>query len=254
MSDLLHGIHAVRETLLGGRRRPLELFVVRDARAPRLEEIVRLAQGSGVRTHPRERHDLDRLVGHGHHQGVVLRVEPFPFADLGDLLQAWRASGKPALFLLLDGLTDPHNFGAALRNADAAGCQGVIVPKDRSCPVTAVVESSAAGALAHLLLCQVTNLSRAIEELKEAGVWVYGLANDADARSLYATDLTGDVALVIGSEGQGMRPNVRRHCDGLLEIPMAGGVSSLNASAAAAVALYEAVRQRLAPAGKGHRG
>jgi 23S rRNA (guanosine2251-2'-O)-methyltransferase len=245
VSDLLHGIHAVRETLLGGRRRSLELFVLRDARAPRLEEIVRLAQGAGVRTHTRERHDLDRLIGHGHHQGVVLRVEPFPYADLSDLLQAWRTSSRPALFLLLDGLTDPHNFGAALRNADAAGCHGVIVAKDRSCPVTAVVESSAAGALAHLLLCQVTNLSRTIEELKGAGIWVYGLGTDVDARSLYTTDLKGDVALVVGSEGQGLRPNVRRHCDGLLEIPMAGGVSSLNASAAAAVALYETVRQRL---------
>lgn len=250
MSELLHGIHAVRETLLGGRRRPLELFVLRDARAPRLEEIVRLAQGVGLRAHTRERHDLDRLIGHGHHQGVVLRVEPFPYADLSDLLQAWRASGRPALFLLLDGLTDPHNFGAALRNADAAGCHGVIVAKDRSCPVTAVVESSAAGALAHLLLCQVTNLSRTIEELKGAGIWVYGLGCAAEARSLYSTDLAGDVALVVGSEGQGLRPNVRRHCDGLLEIPMAGGVASLNASAAAAVALYETVRQRLPIEGK----
>jgi 23S rRNA (guanosine2251-2'-O)-methyltransferase len=250
VSDLLHGIHAVRETLLGGRRSPLELFVLRDARAPRLEEIVRLAQGAGVRTHTRERHDLDRLIGHGHHQGVVLRVEPFPYAELSDLLQAWRASSRPALFLLLDGLTDPHNFGAALRNADASGCHGVIVAKDRACPVTAVVESSAAGALAHLLLCQVTNLSRTIEELKGDGIWVYGLGAATDARSLYATDLTGDVALVVGSEGQGLRPNVRRHCDGLLEIPMAGGVSSLNASAATAVALFETVRQRLPMDGK----
>jgi 23S rRNA (guanosine2251-2'-O)-methyltransferase len=250
VSDLLHGIHAVRETLLGGRRRPLELFVLRDARAPRLEEIVRLAKGAGVRTHSRERHDLDRLVGHGHHQGVVLRAEPFPFADLDELLQAWRDSQRPALFLLLDGLTDPHNFGAALRNADAAGCHGVIVTKDRACPVTAVVESSAAGALAHLLLCQVTNLSRTIEELQGAGIWVYGLSAASDARPLYGTDLAGDVALVVGSEGQGLRPNVQRHCDGLLTIPMAGGVSSLNAAAAAAVALFEALRQRLPGAEK----
>jgi 23S rRNA (guanosine2251-2'-O)-methyltransferase len=153
VSDLLHGIHAVRETLLGGRRRPIELFVLRDARAPRLEEIMRLAQAAGVPIHTRQRPDLDRLIGHGHHQGVVLRAEPFPFADLDELLQAWRGSQRPAFFLLLDGVTDPHNFGAVLRNADAAGCHGVIVAKDRACPVTAVVESSAAGALAHLLLC-----------------------------------------------------------------------------------------------------
>lgn len=244
MNDLLYGIHPVREALGSSRRRPLELFLLRDARSPRLEEVRQAAQQAGVPVRPREKHDLDRLAGHPHHQGAILRLEPFPYAPLEELLERWRASGRPALLLLLDGITDPHNFGAMVRSADAAGCQGVIVPRDRACPVTAVVEKAAAGALAHLPVCQVTNLSRTIEELQAAGLWIHGLAGDADADPLFAADLTGDLALVVGSEGGGLRPNVRRHCDRLLAIPMYGGVASLNASVAASVALFEAARQR----------
>jgi len=158
-------------------------------------------------------------------------------------LAAWRSSGRPAFLLLLDGITDPHNFGAILRSAEVAGCQGVIVPKDRSCPVTPVVEKTAAGALSYLPLCRVTNLSRAIEDLKQAGIWCYGLAGEEGAQNLYGTDLSGNLALVIGSEGKGLRPNIRSHCDGLLSIPMHGRIDSLNASVAAAVAMFEVVRQ-----------
>jgi 23S rRNA (guanosine2251-2'-O)-methyltransferase len=234
----------VREALRGGRRRPLELFVQRDARSPRLEELQREAAAAGVPVRPRERADLDRLAGQPHHQGAVLRLEPFAYAGLDELLGRWRASGERAFFLLLDGITDPHNLGAILRSAGAAGCHGVIVPQDRACPVTAVVDKAAAGALEHLPLCQVVNLARTIEELKSERVWVYGLAGEAEGSTLYRADLAGDVALVVGSEGTGLRPNVRKHCDGLLAIPMHGHVASLNASVAAAVALFEAVRQR----------
>lgn len=243
-AELIYGINPVREALHGQRRRPLELLAERGNHAPRIEELLRDAAAAGVAVQRRERQELDRLAGHSHHQGVVLRVEPFAFAEPEELLERWRSSGQRAFFLLLDGITDPHNFGAILRSADAAGCHGVFVPKDRSCPVTAVVEKTAAGALAHLPLCQVTNLTRSIEELKQAGVWVYGLAGEEPADDLYRTDLTGDLALVVGSEGAGLRHNVRRHCDGLLAIPLGGGVNSLNASVAAAVALFEVVRQR----------
>jgi 23S rRNA (guanosine2251-2'-O)-methyltransferase len=205
---------------------------------------MRESAAAGEPVKRRQRQDLDRLVGHSHHQGVVLRVEPFAYAEPDELLERWRSSGEKAFFLLLDGITDPHNLGAILRSADAAGCHGVFVPKDRSCPVTAVVEKTAAGALAHLPLCQVTNLARTLDELKREGVWVYGLAGEESAGELYRTDFTGDLALVVGSEGTGLRPNVRQHCDGLLAIPMGGGVASLNASVAAAVALFEVVRQR----------
>ncbi len=243
MADLVYGLNPVREALRGGRRRPLELTVVSGSRPPRLAELVAVAEAAGIPVRSRDRRDLDRLAGTPHHQGALLALEPFPYNDLEELLGAWRQSGRPALFLLLDGITDPHNLGAILRSAEGAGCHGVIVPKDRSCPVTAVVDKSSAGALEHLRLCQVTNLSRTIEELKATGIWCYGLAGEGGA-SLFASDLGGDLALVVGSEGSGLRPNVRRHCDGLLAIPLRGRVGSLNASVAAGIALFEVVRQR----------
>lgn len=243
MADYLYGVNPVREALLGVGRKPQELLTARGERSVRLAELLALAEQQRLKISHLERRDLDRLAGHSHHQGVLLRLEPFTYIAFPDLLAAWRASERPARFLLLDGITDPHNFGAILRSAEVAGCLGVIVPKDRSCPVSPVVEKTAAGALSHLPLCQVTNLSRAIDELKQAGIWCYGLAGDAAAQNLYTTDLTGDLALVVGSEGKGLRPNVRSHCDGLLAIPMRGRVASLNASVAAAVALFEVLRQ-----------
>lgn len=244
MTDIIYGINSAREGLQSTRRRPLELLLAQGVKSPRLDELTELAAQVGVVVRVRDRRELDRLAGQPHHQGVVLKVEPFGYADLDALLDAWRSSGRPAFFLFLDGITDPHNLGAILRSAESAGCHGVIVPKDRSCPVTGVVDKSSAGALSHIPLCQVTNLSRAIEQLKEFGVWVYGLAGEQGAGSLYGLDFTGHLALVVGAEGSGMRPNIKRHCDGLVSIPMAGEVSSLNASVAAGIALFEVVRQR----------
>jgi len=243
MADLVYGINPVREALRGGRRRPLELTVATGARPPRLAELVAVAEAAGIPVRSRERRELDRLADTPHHQGAVLALEPFPYSDLDELLAAWRGSGRAAFFLLLDGITDPHNLGAILRSAESAGCHGVIVPRDRSCPVTAVVDKTSAGALEHLLLCQVTNLARTLEMLKGEGIWCYGLAGEGGA-PLFVADLAGNVALVVGSEGGGLRPNVRRHCDGLLAIPMRGRVGSLNASVAAGIALFEVVRQR----------
>ncbi|HAD05490.1 MAG: 23S rRNA (guanosine(2251)-2'-O)-methyltransferase RlmB [Desulfuromonadales bacterium GWD2_61_12] len=244
MAEYIYGINPAFEGLRGTLRQPLELLVAKGLTAPRLDELVRLATAAGVPVRPRDRAELDRLADSSHHQGVLLKVADFAYHDLDDLLARWRASKRPALFLILDGVTDPHNFGALLRSADAAGCHGVIVAKDRACPVSAVVEKTAAGALAHIPLAQVTNISRTLEELKEQNIWVYGLAGDAGSTSLYASDLTGSIALVAGSEGEGMRPNVRKHCDGLLAIPLHGGVDSLNVSVATGIALFEVVRQR----------
>lgn len=243
MADLVYGINPVREGLQSSRRRPLELFLLRESKGSRLDELSRLAEQNGVPVRTRDRQDLDRLAGHSHHQGALLRLEPFPFADIGQLLERWRRSNRPAFFLLLDGITDPHNLGALLRSADAAGCHGVILPKDRAASITGVVDKSSAGALEHIPLCRVTNLSRTIDELKKEGIWVYGLAGEG-SESIYQTDLTGDVALVVGSEGSGLRPNVQRHCDSLLTIPMGGHVSSLNASVAGGVTMFEVLRQR----------
>jgi 23S rRNA (guanosine2251-2'-O)-methyltransferase len=249
MTDFLYGFHPVREGLRG-RRQPLELFVVDGAVNERVQKLLELAAERGVPVRRRQKADLDRLAGQPHHQGVVLSIEPFTYCALEELLDNWRNAGGPGFFLLLDGITDPHNLGAILRNADAAGCHGVIVPKDRSCPITAVVDKSSAGAVEHLPICQVTNLARAIEQLKSAGIWVYGLSGDAAVKPLYAEALTGDIALVIGSEGEGLRQLTQKLCDGLLRIPMGGQVASLNAASASAVALFEVVRQRLVGSGK----
>lgn len=243
MSELLYGINPVSEGLQGERRKPLELLLQSEQRSPRLAELKALAEKKSIPVRLKHRADLDRLIGHSHHQGVLLRIEPYLYAGMDELVAGWRNSGQPAFFLLLDGITDPHNFGAMLRSAEVAGCHGVIVAKDRACPVTSVVEKTAAGALAHLPLCQVVNLSRTIEELKQEGVWCYGLAGEEGAAPLFETDLTGGLALVVGCEGKGLRPNIRKHCDGLLSIPMQGQVGSLNASVAAGVALFEVVRQ-----------
>lgn len=243
MADYLYGINPVREALEGTGRQPLELVIAGGERSARIGELVDLAQRKKLQVTVRDRRDLERLSGQAQHQGVLLRLEPFKYAELGDLLDVWRDSGRPAFFLLLDGITDPHNLGAILRSAEVAGCHGVIQAKDRSCPVTSVVEKTAAGALTYLPLCQVTNLSRTIEELKKNGIWCYGLAGDEGSKDLYAADLTGNLALVVGSEGKGLRPNIRKHCDVLLAIPMRGKVNSLNASVASAIALFEVVRQ-----------
>lgn len=241
--DYLYGINPVKEGLRG-RRQPVELFFDEKSGGRRIDELLELARARGVPVRPRPRQALDRLAGLPHHQGVVLSVEPFPYADFDEQLARWRASGQSALFLLLDGITDPHNLGAILRNAEAAGCDTVVITKDRSCGITNVVDKASAGAVEHLAVCQVTNLARTIEVLKKAGVWVYGLAAGEDAQPIFEADLSGHLALVVGGEGTGLRQRTRQLCDVLLEIPMCGGVSSLNASCASAVALFEAVRQR----------
>jgi len=243
MADFLYGINPVAEALAGQGRQPLELLAATGERNERLDNLIDQTRKLGVSVRFLDRRELDRLAGHSHHQGVLLKLTPYRYVDLSALLQRWRDSGQPAFFLFLDGVTDPHNFGAILRSAEVAGCHGVIVAKDRACPVTSVVEKSAAGALSHLHVCQVTNLSRAIDELKKNGIWCYGLAGDEGSCDLFSSGLHGDVALIVGSEGKGIRPNVRKHCDGLLAIPMMGQVNSLNASVAAGIALFEVVRQ-----------
>ncbi|MDW7644244.1 MAG: 23S rRNA (guanosine(2251)-2'-O)-methyltransferase RlmB [Desulfuromonadales bacterium] len=244
MADWIYGVNPAREGLRSRLRRPLELVVTRQPLSPRVQEVIEEAEREGVAVRQVERRDMDRLAGNNRHQGVLLKVEDFSFASVDDLVESWRASGRPAFFLLLDGITDPHNLGALIRSAEGAGCHGVIIPKDRACGVTGVVDKSSAGALEHIPLCQVTNLARTMDELRRAGVWVYGLAGEADSQDIYSCDLAGNIALVVGSEGSGLRPNVKTHCDGLLRIPMAGAVSSLNASVAGALAMYEVVRQR----------
>lgn len=241
--DILFGVNPVREALRGNRR-AFELFVQTSGSDQRIAKLAAMAEERGIPVRRRERADLERLAGNSHHQGVVLRVAPFTYTDLDDFLA--NMAGETLFLLMLDGIQDPQNLGALIRSAACAGVQGVIIPKDRACGVTPVVEKASAGAVETLPVIQVTNLVQAMERLKQSSCWIYGLAGEA-AGSVYQTDLKGNLALVVGSEGEGLRPLVRKQCDGLLAIPQYGGVSSLNASVAGGIVMFEAARQRSMP-------
>jgi 23S rRNA (guanosine2251-2'-O)-methyltransferase len=196
-----------------------------------------------VKPHARERAALDRMTGGARHQGVVARYNaPSALAESA-LSGLAEKAGREALFLVLDGVTDPHNFGACLRSAEAAGAAAVIVPKDRAVGVTPTVRRASAGAADRVPIVSATNLARALKALKDAGVWMVGLAGDA-VQSVYEVDLDGPIAFVLGSEGEGMRRLTREHCDFIAKIPMRGEVESLNVSVSTGIVLFEALRQR----------
>lgn len=241
--EIIYGMNPVLEALRATRR-AFELFVAGAGTDTRLEKLLKLAAEKGVPVRNREKADISRLCGTEHHQGVALRVEGFSYAELGDILERFRASEEKGLLVVLDGVQDPHNLGAIIRSAACAGGHGVVIPKDRAARITPTVEKSSAGAVETVAVAQVVNIAQTLEALKREGFWIYGAADDAPA-TLFAQDFTGHVVLVIGSEGEGIRPLVRKKCDAIFSIPMQGGVSSLNASVAAGVALFEVVRQRL---------
>ncbi|MDD2501372.1 MAG: 23S rRNA (guanosine(2251)-2'-O)-methyltransferase RlmB [Geobacter sp.] len=243
--DILYGINPVREALRGNRK-AFELFVQTGGTDQRIAKLAALAEEKGIAVRRRERADLERLAGNPHHQGVVLKVAPFVYADLEDVLSNHQTSQGDLFLLVLDGIQDPQNLGALIRSAACAGVQGVIIPKDRACGMTPVVEKASAGAVETVPVIQVTNLVQTLERLKQAGCWTFGLAGEA-GKTVYDTDLKGNLVVVIGNEGEGIRPLVRKHCDGLLAIPQYGGVSSLNASVAGGIVLFEAARQRCKP-------
>ena len=240
--ELIYGINPVLEALRGDRK-AFELFVAAGGSDRRLEKILALAGEKGVPVRQREKPDIARLCGTDYHQGVALRVEPFPYADLADLVERWRNTGETGLLLVLDGIQDPHNLGALIRTAACAGAQVVIIPKDRAAGITPAVLRSSAGAIETIPVARVANIAQTLEELKRDGFWIYGALGEA-AESVYRQDFTGHVALVIGGEGEGLRPLVRKKCDMLVAIPLKGGVGSLNASVAGGVLLFEVVRQR----------
>lgn len=241
--EIIYGLNPVLEALRGTRR-AFELFVASTGTDKRLEKLLKLAQERDIPVRNREKTDIARLCGSEHHQGVALRVAAFSYGELDDILARCQNDKKPGLLIVLDGIQDPHNLGAIIRSAACAGADGVIIPKDRAAGITPTVEKASAGAVETVPVAQVVNISQALETLKKAGFWIYGAADSAGG-SLYTQDFSGPVALVIGNEGEGIRPLVRKTCDAVFAIPMQGGVSSLNASVAAGVALFEVVRQRL---------
>lgn len=240
--DVLYGINPVREALRGNRR-AFELFIQNAGTDQRIARLAALAEERQIPVRRRERADLERLAGNPHHQGIVLRVAPFEYLDLETYLSGKKDSGETIFLLALDGIQDPQNLGALIRSAACAGLQAVVLPKDRACGVTPVVEKASAGAVETVPVIQVTNLVQTIELLKQSGCWVFGLDGTAD-KDIYNPDYSGNLVLVVGGEGEGIRPLVRKHCDLLLSIPQYGGVSSLNASVAGGIVMFEAARQR----------
>jgi 23S rRNA (guanosine2251-2'-O)-methyltransferase len=243
--DRLTGIHAVREALESGRA--LERIVIaRGRHGDRLEEIVTKARERGVPVRFEERAIVDRLAGTPQHQGVVAMAAAKHTLDLEDLLKiAPKGSSAPGLLVVLDGVEDPHNLGAVIRSALAAGASGIILPDRRAAGLNETVARAAAGALEHLPVARVVNIARAMEQLKEAGYWTVGLDERAERKHV-DVDYKGAVAIVLGGEGAGLHELVRKRCDFLVSIPTTGPVRSLNVSVAAGVVLFEAVRQRQA--------
>jgi 23S rRNA (guanosine2251-2'-O)-methyltransferase len=206
-------------------------------------DLVQAAKAKHIPVHIEPPAAFDRLVPHGKHQGVIAFVAAKSYSSTEEILERARARGEPPFVMILDGVEDPHNLGAALRTAEAAGVHGVFIPERRAVGLTPVVAKVSAGAIEHMPVSQVGNLTQLIAELKERGLWIYGVEPSAPA-SYTAIDMTGPLALVLGGEGTGIRPGVLKACDGCISIPMKGKVESLNVSAAVAVVLYEAVRQR----------
>jgi len=247
--EVLYGLHPVSESLKAGRRRFDHVLVARERHDERLNSLIAQCRDAGIRVLKGPREQLTLAAKTAAHQGVVALVRPQEFLSLEDLFEPSPASSKPsARFLLaLDGVEDPQNLGALLRVADGAGVDGVLLTERRSAPLSPAAVKASAGAAEHLRIARVVNLVRALEELKRRNLWIVGLDERGPA-TYDQFEFTGDLVIVLGREGEGLHDLVRRTCDHLLRIPMAGGVSSLNVSAAGAVVLYEAARQRRARA------
>ncbi len=247
--DLLWGIHPVYEALSKEPERITEVIVVKDRKGGKREEIIEKTRDAGIKI---SFVTSLRLIGDEssqiRHQGVIAKMsqtELLAFTDLLDTFERRVKEGENPRIIVLDTLQDPHNVGAIIRSAHASGMDAVLVTRERSAPLGGTAAKSAAGAMSHIDICQVTNLAQSLQALKDVGAWVFGAIKDDDAQSLYASDLVIPACIVVGSEGTGIRPLVRKQCDVLLSIPMEGQLDSLNSSVAAGVIMFEMLRQRL---------
>ncbi len=244
MSELfVYGLHAVSASVSNSNREIKKLYVNKERMDQRIQTILDKAGERRIGIEKLGAKQMEQRFPDYTHQGIVASVAPLPQYNEADLLSLLEDSKKPALILILDGITDPHNLGACLRTADASGVDFVIIPKDKNVGLTPVVSKVACGAAENIPLVIVTNLVRSMEIIKEQGVWIYGAAGEADA-SLYQLNCQDTIAIVMGAEGKGLRRLTREHCDGLFSLPMLGAVDSLNVSVATGVSLYEVVRQR----------
>jgi len=244
--DVLYGLHPVEEAIRAGVRQVDHVSVARERevrRDARMDAVLELARLAGIRISTEPREQLTRHAKTDAHQGIVAFLKERKFLALEDLLHAPAGKSGHRFFLALDGVEDPHNYGALLRSADGAGVDGVVVPERRSAPLSAIAAKTSAGASEHVRLAQVVNVTRALEAMKKRNVWIVGL-DERGTPDYTDFDFRQDCCLVLGSEGSGLHELVKRTCDHLLRIPMAGSVSSLNVSVAGAVVMYEAMRQR----------
>jgi len=240
---IVFGLHAVRTLLQQRPERASVLIVQKGREDARVSEVTKLAQAAGIKIEWRDARELDRLATGDRHQGVCIRMKSSDVLGEGALDELLDRASSPPLLLVLDGVQDPHNLGACLRTADAAGVTAVIVPRDRAAGLSPTVRKVASGAAETVPLIQVVNLARTLRWLKERDVWIVG-TDDQAPKSLFQTSLTGPLAVVLGAEGPGLRRLTKEHCDALISIPMRGVVESLNVSVATGVVLYEALRQR----------
>ena len=241
--ELLYGLNPVGEALKAGRRHMKILYLASGRRDRRVETLEILAKEVGLLVRRISTEELESLTSTRQHQGVALEAGALPGVHVDDLFACAEKNGEAPFLLFLDSVEDPRNLGAIVRSAHCAGAHGVVIPKDRSASLTALVSKASAGALEHLPVCVVTNLAKAMEMAKQKGLWLAGLDAEGDC-SLYGGDFTGPLGIVVGSEGKGLRPLVKKGCDFIVSIPLKGRVDSLNASVAASLVMYEVVRQR----------
>ncbi|MBU0986911.1 MAG: 23S rRNA (guanosine(2251)-2'-O)-methyltransferase RlmB [Proteobacteria bacterium] len=242
-TEILYGIHPVLEALRAGRRRIFKIYIARDKITKRLGKVVDVAESKKVPIKKITAAQLELMAGIDQHQGIGARADAYPLKRVADIMPAPESADANFFLLLLDNIKDPHNLGALVRTALCVGINGIVIPKDRSASPTPAVSKASAGALEHVAMARVTNMVNTVKDLKAKGLWIIGLDIASD-RSVFSGDLTGAIALVIGGEEKGIRPLVKKHCDFLLSIPQSRRINSLNASAAGAVVMYEAFRQR----------
>ena len=241
--EILYGIHPVTEALKAGRRDFVEIYLAGEKISGRALQTAALAESRGIPIKKMSAAQLGAITRSEMHQGVGAGVGPYPLVDMDIILNKPAERRGRHFLLLLDNILDPHNFGALVRTADCVGIDGIIMPKDRSAPPSPAASKASSGALEHVLLARVTNMVSAINDLKTQGIWIVGMDRDV-GQSLFRSDLTDSIAIIIGGEEKGIRPLVKKNCDFLVSIPQAGRVESLNASVAGAVVMYEAYRQR----------
>ncbi len=243
MAQIIYGIHPVQEALKSSRLEIEKILIGTRTPHPPLQTILDLANTREIPVAFTTKESLERITKGGVHQNVAGLIKETPYADLGGILSLWKKERTKAFLLILDGIQDPQNFGSLIRTALGCGVHGIIIPKDRSVGITPAVIKASAGAVAHLPIARVVNIAATIDLLKKEGIWVYGAAGEVKDL-IYQLDLNIDLAIVIGAEGKGMRPLVKKKCDRLFSIPMKGPVSSFNASVSGGMILYEIMRQR----------